>query len=170
MSEYLTRLIPQGGPLSFFLAVSPLELADVPRLHRFLLAYYRLLQANRELPHHRHWPLEPLSNLIFPPHDDPGVRYLAVRCYAIQSGMGEAERQKLERDVVGLEENVDCPVYYGEQMDGQLQRIDGWILPVIEAKRVGEARMAITSDSESLYDGSENSNIQPSDLRCDLFL
>ena len=81
--------------------------------------------------------------------------------------MSEAERQKLEVEVIGSEEMVDCPVYYGEQLNGQSQRVDGWILPVMEAKRVGEARTAIASDAESVYEGSVNRTIQPSDMRYD---
>lgn len=165
MSEYLNRFVSQDGPLKSLLAVPSPEPINVSRLHRVLLAYYRLLQTNRELPCHRHWSLEPLSLLISPSHPDPGARYLAVRCYAIQSGMGEADREKLEREIVGSEELVDCPVLYEELLDGTTRNMDGWTLPIMEAKRIGEARIAIDSDAESFYGDNANSPIQSSDLR-----
>lgn len=79
--------------------------------------------------------------------------------------MGEADREKLEKEVIGSEELVDCPVLYEEQLDGTTRNMDGWILPIMEAKRIGEARIAIDSDADSFYGDNKNSPIQSSDLR-----
>lgn len=79
--------------------------------------------------------------------------------------MGEADREKLEKEVVGSEETVDCPVLYEEQLDGTSRNLDGWVLPIMEAKRIGEARLAMDSDAESFYGDNANSPIDSSDLR-----
>lgn len=79
--------------------------------------------------------------------------------------MGEADRETLEKEVVGSEETVDCPVLYEEQLDGMTRNMDGWILPIMEAKRIGEARITIDSDTGDFYGDNENSPIQSLDLR-----
>ncbi|KAF8967136.1 hypothetical protein BDZ97DRAFT_1903538 [Flammula alnicola] len=130
----------ENGPLSFVIGtLSPISI-DVKRLQRLLLAYYRILQANRALPRHLLWSLEPLSKLIWTPHLDNGVRLLAIRCYSLQSGMGEEERCKIEREVLGEPCGVDCQLNYGQGVDGTEKDVDGWIMPVVELKRVQEER------------------------------
>ena len=79
--------------------VSTPSSVDAQTIHRVLLAYYRILQANRPLPRLLDWPLAPLSQLIWSPHPDNGVRFLAIRCYALQVGMSEGERVKIEKEV-----------------------------------------------------------------------
>ncbi|KAI0060319.1 hypothetical protein BV25DRAFT_1871299 [Artomyces pyxidatus] len=164
LSAFLQQHIPQNGPLAFVLASSSLQSLDTSRLQRVLLAYYRILHANRELPEHLSWSLEPLSKLLWAPHPDPGVRYLAVRCYSLQSRMGEAEREKLEKELVGSDSDIDCPVEFGEDADGQRRLVDGWLLPIIEAKRVHEARSTIASDQQNFFEGPEESRIELSEL------
>jgi midasin len=155
------------GPLAF-ITVEPSPLSvDTPRLHRLLLAHYRILQANRELPRHLIWPLTPLSLLIWTPHLDNGARLLAIRCYALQSGMGEAEREKMERHVLGDICGVDCQLDYGQNIDGSRKEVDGWIMPVIELQRVRDMRddMVTTQhDYFTVEEGNLSLPINPSDL------
>jgi midasin len=159
------------GPLGFVTAEpSPLSI-DTPRLHRLLLAHYRILQANRELPCHFIWPLTPLSLLIWTPHLDNGARLLAIRCYALQSGMGEAEREKMERQVLGEICGPDCLLDYGQNIDGSRKEVDGWIMPVIELERVRDMRndMVTTQhDYFSIDEGDPCTPIDPSHLWCAL--
>lgn len=160
--KLLLKFAPEGGPLAFVhSAPSPLSI-DVARLHRLLLVYYRILQANRELPGQLLWPLGPLSQLMWAPHLDNGVRLMALRCYALQSGMGEAEREKIEREVLGEACGVDCEVAYGEE------KVDGWLLPVLESRRVKELRDRIARDECDFYareEGEVVQHIQPEELR-----
>ncbi|KAF8073543.1 midasin nuclear AAA ATPase [Lyophyllum atratum] len=155
------------GPLAFINTTpSPLSI-DVPRLQRLLLAYYRILRANRELPNLLIWSLSPLSNLIWTPHLDNGVRLLAIRCYALQSGMGEAEREVMEKEVLGEPYGVDCQMEYGTDVDGSRKEVDGWIMPVVELQRVKDTREKIAQEDHGYYDvgeGESFSPIQPSEL------
>ncbi|KAJ7264443.1 hypothetical protein B0H12DRAFT_1209400, partial [Mycena haematopus] len=137
--------------------VAPIESPqsiDVPRLQRLLLAYYRILQANRELPRHLLWSLAPLSRLIWTPNLDNAVRLLAIRCYSLQSGMGEAERETLECEVLGKVGVVDCPLEYGRNVDGSPNEMDAWVMPVFEVKRIQEMRKAIMVQPQTFYEGN----------------
>ncbi|KAF7364926.1 Midasin [Mycena venus] len=131
---------------------SPLSI-EVPRLQRLLLAYYRILQANRELPRHLLWSLAPLSRLIWTPGLDNAVRLLAIRCYSLQSGMGEAERETLECAVLGEVGAVDCPLEYGRNVDGSANEMDAWVMPVFEVRRIQEMRRAIVTQPQTFYEG-----------------
>ncbi|KAJ7625290.1 midasin nuclear AAA ATPase [Mycena polygramma] len=136
------------GPLA------TVESLDVPRQQRLLLAYYRILQVNRELPRHLLWSLSPLSRLIWTPGMDNAVRLLAIRCYSLQSGMGEGERETLERAVLGDLCVADCPLEYGRNADGSLKEMDAWVLPVFEVQRIQEMRAAIAERPQAFYDGA----------------
>jgi hypothetical protein len=106
--------------------------------------------------------------LFWSPHPDTGVRLLAIRCYALQSGMSEAEREKLETEVLGAIWEVDCQICCGEDLDGKTQEMDGWLLPALESKRVIDARNAILQDHQEHYfsEGSDESQtINMADLR-----
>lgn len=106
-------------------------------IHSLLVAYFRIQQANREIPDMFLWPLIPLSSVIWSEGVDNGAKLLAIRCYAMQSGMGEAEREVLERQVLQGEPFVpDCPLEYGRKLDGEQWVVDGWMLPVIERDRI----------------------------------
>lgn len=145
----------EGGPLSFVTASQSHISIDIVRLQRHLLAYYRILQANRELPEQLLWPLTPLSNLIWTPHLDNGLRLLAIRCYALQSGMGEAERLKLEQEVLGEPCGVDCPLNYGQELDGTETVVDGWVMPAFEVQRVRAEREELATNCIDFYSGEE---------------
>src|ERR1700722_7957198 len=138
-----------NGPLGFLLVTEDIEAVEPSRLHRLLLAYYRVLQANRELPNILLWPVVLLSKLFWTPHPDTGVRLLAIRCYALQSGMGEAEKEKLETTVLGDRLNVDCGIEFGADVDRNATVVDGWVMPFIEATRVTCARNAIAHDPQN---------------------
>ncbi|KAI0270022.1 midasin [Gloeopeniophorella convolvens] len=161
LSTFLQEFVPRAGPLSLIPDSTPLAIIPSSSLHRILLAYYRLLQANPDLPNQLDWPLEPLSRLFWAPHPDVGVRYLAIRCYALQSGMSEMEREQLENAVVGSMAEVNCPLEHGMDPQGRVNVIDGWLLPVIEAQRIHDARNAIATDTQEF---PTSQGIQSSDL------
>lgn len=161
----LLRLELVDGPIAFVAKMdSPLSV-EAPRLQRLLLAYYRILQANRELPRQLLWSLSPLSCLIWTPGMDNGVRLLAIRCYALQSGMGEAEREKLELAVLGERYTLDCRIEYCQNADGSRKEIDGWVMPVLEVRRIQEMRTAIAENSQAFYDFAED-RMEVLILRC----
>lgn len=162
----LQEYIHITGPLSTIFGSAPLEAVSPSRLHRVLLAYYRILVANPELPSWLDWPLEPLSLLFWTPHPDAGVRYLAIRCYALQSGMSELEREKLENTVVGSMATTECPLEFEVDVCGRVITIDGWLLPIIEMQRIYDARSAIATDTREFSMGKGDTFIQSFDLRC----
>lgn len=58
-----------------------------------LLAYYRLLRANRLIPgKHLLWDGSLLSKSLFPPHPNTGVRLLAAQWHASHVSMAEIKR------------------------------------------------------------------------------
>ncbi len=166
---FLKEYIQNTGPLSTAFGSAPLEAVSPFRLHRVLLAYYRILVANPELPSWLDWPLEPLSRLFWTPYPDAGVRYLAIRCYALQSGMSELEREKLENTLVGSIATAECPLEFGVDVCGRVVTVDGWLLPVIEMQRIYDARSAIAAETRDFSMGQSDKFIQPSVLRCVLF-
>ncbi|THV03027.1 midasin [Dendrothele bispora CBS 962.96] len=140
---------------------------DSIRIHRLLLAYYRILQTNREIPSVLSWSLFPLFHLTSDGNSDNPTKLLAIRCYALQSGMGEAEREKWEVETVGDIATVDCPLDYGANMNGTRCVVDCWLLPALEYQRVRDTRNRIISESMDYYSLNENdlpSTICPEDL------
>ncbi|SRR6266404_349728 len=166
LSAFLQDHIHKTGPLATVFGSTLLEAVSASRLHRLLLAYYRILVANPELPSWLDWPLEPISRLLWTPHPDAGVRYLAIRCYALQSGMGELEREKLENTLVGTMATAECPLEIKEDISGRVITIDGWLLPVVEMQRIYDARSAIAADTRDFSMGESEKFIQPFNLRC----
>ncbi|KAI0081619.1 midasin [Panus rudis PR-1116 ss-1] len=150
----------QNGPLDFIESVESPSSIDCLLLHRLLLAYYRILQASRTFPQSRFWSLEPLAKLIRSSHPDYGVRFLAIRCYALQSGMMEGDRVKLEQEIIGEVEKVDCPILYGSLIDGSPNYLDGWIMPLVEAQRVVDARNSHL-EPQSYYSVEGADSIEP---------
>ncbi|OCH90921.1 midasin [Obba rivulosa] len=159
LSALLRRHKYSDGPLHYVVNAENIASLDRWRLHRSLLAYYRILQANRDLPRVLCWPLSPLSKLIWDAHPDNGVRFLAIRCYALQTGMIEGERVKIEKEVVGDVEEVDCTIFYGMQLDGTHVEADGWIMPALEVKRVTTARNAHL-EALDFYEGDEGETLE----------
>lgn len=170
LSAFLRKKFDENGPLAFLMTCESIESIEASRLHRLLLAYYRILQANRPLPHDLYWPLSALSKLFHAPHPDTGVRLVSIRCYALQCGMSEAQREKLEKEVLGEFCGVDCQIDYGEDIDGSPKVVDGWLLPVLEIQRITDARNALITEPQDFYDfqeGEYSPSLTPSDLRLD---
>ncbi|KAF8635894.1 hypothetical protein AX15_000074 [Amanita polypyramis BW_CC] len=157
----------RNGPLGFFNAEAEV---DTPHLHSLLVAYFRILQANQDIPEMFSWPLMPLSSIIWSEKTDNATKLLAIRCYAVQSTMGEAERENLEREVLrGEPFEPECPLEYGKNLKGEECVVDGWMLPVIERERVQKWRNDILGaiSQEGYYtleDGDVREWIDESDL------
>ncbi|CAL1712480.1 unnamed protein product [Somion occarium] len=166
LSAFLRQPEYEDGPLGFINTIEDLSSISASLLHRILLAYYRILQASRELPRYLIWPLKPLSKLIWTPHPDPGVRFLAIRCYALHSGMMEGERVKMEKEVIGDVAEVDCPIEYSvkfdeeEGLEGKREAVDGWIMPAIEVERVVNARNKHLEPVD-YYSAEESDSVEP---------
>jgi midasin len=186
----LVKFFPRG-PLHFITTISSVTLVppQIERLHRLLLAYSRIQQFNRELPTLLNWSLSPLITLMLSTEhniDDNGVKLLAIRCYAYQSGMGEAEREKLEAKVLRMKEgemcSVDCWVSDGgfvsvEKSEGEKMSLngngmlDGWVLPGLEVQRVRHMREEICRDENGVdefyvvEEGKEAVGVGENDLR-----
>ncbi|KAK1236049.1 AAA ATPase midasin, partial [Marasmius sp. AFHP31] len=133
------------------------------RTHKLLLAYFRILSANRELPSQLLWPLSPLRTLATSSKLDTGTRLVAIRCYALQAGMGELERDEWEKKLVGKDSEVDCPLDYGVDENGDKIETDGWLLPVLEYQRVREERNALVNEPQVFYDFDGDENAQGMD-------
>ncbi len=149
-----------GGLLAFVPQSEAIPSLDAHRLHRILLAYYRILQANRDLPRDLHWPLDPLARLVWTPHPDCGVRFLAIRCYAIQTGMVEGERVKMEKEMIGEVADVGCPIEYGKTLDGKNVVVDGWVMPALEVTRIYDSRNA-PLDAQDYYISESGDSVEP---------
>lgn len=124
------------------------------KLHLLLLAYYRVLVACPFLPATFQWSPEPLSQLLSISGLDMGARWLAVRCYALHTRMSEAQRDELQLSHLGPAGETDVPVQSGRALDGEIQWLDGWLLPTIEVMRIRNARQAML-DEDDFYDGDE---------------
>ncbi|TFK52493.1 P-loop containing nucleoside triphosphate hydrolase protein [Heliocybe sulcata] len=162
--QFLRRWIPKDGPLALLESAST-EVVEPHKLHAFLLAYYRILQANRLLPDQLIWSISHLSQLFLAPHPDRGVCLLAIRCYSLHVGMGEAEREKLEQQVLGELCGEDCPVAFGEDINGVQKIVDGWMLPALEEFRLQELRNAISRERHDYYATDEDEPVEPLMLR-----
>ncbi|KAI0693224.1 midasin [Cytidiella melzeri] len=148
------------GPLGFLQDIQSIASVETVQLHRILLAYYRILHANRDLPRLLDWPTSLLSRIVWERHPDPGARFLAIRCYALQSGMMEGERVKMEKEALGEVQDTDCPVFWDTTMAGTRDAIDGWILPIKESERVVEARQALLLP-QKYYEYQEGDSVEP---------
>lgn len=140
---------------------------DQSKNHFLLLSYYRILQANRTLPKHLSWPISTLAKIFTTPESDPGAKLLAIHCYSLQSGMGEAERIKLEQRYVGDVGTIDCPISYSVNTDGSTYVLDGWLLPAIEATRVADFWKSSAEDTPDYYNETEGifESFSETDLR-----
>jgi midasin len=81
--------------------------------------------------------------------------------------MAELEREKLITHVLGEFCGVDCPINYGQTIDGTVVETDGWLVPTSEIKRIHDARDAIL-ESPDFYSLDAEDALQPlseADLR-----
>lgn len=129
LSQFLSRPSLSKGPLAF---VTRENASQIPlkTLHILLLAYHRLLEACPHLHEEFGWRIIHLQSLCEPPHPDPGVRLLAIRCFARHVGMNEPARVEWEKKLVGTAEDVDPIIDSGFG-----ENLDVWVLPVIDHKR-----------------------------------
>ncbi|KAJ7600863.1 midasin nuclear AAA ATPase [Mycena floridula] len=143
------------GPLAHITSDTEIDILETQRL---ILAYYRILQANRQLPGLLFWPLTPLSILIWTPNLHNGIRLLSIRCYALQSGMVESVREELEKKVLG---DADCFINYGQTFDGSHVEMDAWVFPVFELRQVQEAREALATVPQEYHVVDEDEILVP---------
>ncbi|KAH0831978.1 midasin [Lanmaoa asiatica] len=159
LSAFLRRPCFLQGPLNFVEKSPSIAMLDAIRLHHLLLAYYRLLRVNRLLPSDLLWPISQLSTLFITPHPDSAVKYLAIRCYSLHTGMAEVERVQLETRILGEPGVVECPLSYGQNIDGSRITVDGWLMPVLELERVHRGCNSVAAGSDFyLFEGDR---IQP---------
>ncbi|KAI5981722.1 midasin [Pisolithus albus] len=172
LSTFLRQPHLDCGPLAFVEDdLLSIPVLDTTRLQRLLLAYYRLLRANRHLPSELFWPASALCSLFASEtsHLDPAVRYLAIRCYALHTGMAEVERSKLEREVFGAEVEKGegkFGVAYDPSGIGKEVVVDARVMPALEMKRIHEVRTAMMKphDFYTLEEGDVSQRISESDL------
>jgi midasin len=75
--------------------------------------------------------------------------------------MSEVAKEKLEAEVLGNKHEIDCHIEYGQDIDTSVKVIDGWILPLIEMKRVTDARNALVLESHDYYTVLEDDSTRP---------
>ncbi|CAE6427190.1 unnamed protein product [Rhizoctonia solani] len=108
LAAYLGRTSLSQGPLGF-IAEPNLTTSEISAVHlqQILIAYYRLLAADPGTPARLGWSAALLQALFRPvpgissPHPDYAVRWLALRCFGIQTGLTQITRAKLETEFVG---------------------------------------------------------------------
>ncbi|KAI6009024.1 hypothetical protein BKA83DRAFT_4505353 [Pisolithus microcarpus] len=171
LSTFLRQPHLDCGPLAFvegdLLSIPAL---DTTRLQRLLLAYYRLLRANRLLPSELFWPASALSSLFTSeaPHLDL-QSVLAIQCYALHTGMAEVERSKLEQEYSvkrWKRERESFGMAYDPSGMGKRRFVDARVMPALEMKRIHEVRtaMMIPHDFYALEEGDVSQRISESDL------
>ena len=115
------------------------------RLHILLLIYLRLIIVDPSIATRNNWPITQLYTLRTD-HPDQGLRLLAIQVLARQQKWSEKKRMEAEKTFVGNVADIDAEVLFGfetvilPQGGVQIQevKIDGWMLPVIESKRINE--------------------------------
>ncbi|KAG8823439.1 hypothetical protein FRC19_003943 [Serendipita sp. 401] len=133
-ARFLTRPSLKDGPLAFITGEN-VHTIPLRTLHVLLLAYNRLISAIPHIYKEFGWSIVHLQRLLKPPHPDPGVRLLAIRCAAYHVGMNEAARIQWEQKHVGLPADVDALI---ETESGEALSV--WVLPLLEHKRVIDER------------------------------
>jgi midasin len=68
--------------------------------------------------------------------------------------MAEVERTQLETRFLGEPGVVDCSLSYGENIDGSRITIDGWLMPMLELKRVHQGRNSVAAGSDFYSPGN----------------
>jgi midasin len=86
--------------------------------------------------------------------------------------MGEAERAKMEKQVIGEASEVDCPMAYSLDIDGAVLQMDGWAFPAFEVKRISDARNSVVQETPDYYYNEAGETFEPisvEELRYDSF-
>lgn len=138
------------GPLAFVNPENASRL-DTVRLQKLLVAYYRILDANPNLPGEVSWPSQPLTNLFQAAHPDAGVRFLAIRCYGLQSGMLEGDRESLERELVGDVAEMEVPILFEELPDGKPKYVEACLFVITESQRIHDLRDNLLDGVDEYY-------------------
>ncbi|KAG8689646.1 hypothetical protein FRC11_001455, partial [Ceratobasidium sp. 423] len=158
LAAYLRRTSLAHGPLGF-IAEPGLAMSEVPvrHLQRILIAYYRLLAADPGAPARLGWSAALLQALFRPvpgissPHPDHAVRWLALRCFGIQTQLTEITRVKLETEFVGVDglDLIELHTEYELKLDQADNTgvfvpkeviIDARVFPVAEITRIQTKR------------------------------
>ncbi|KAH7340561.1 hypothetical protein B0J17DRAFT_704975 [Rhizoctonia solani] len=158
LAAYLSRASLSRGPLGF-ISEPNLVVSDLPVLHlqRILIAYYRLLAADPGTPTRLGWSATLLQALFRPvpgissPHPDHAVRWLALRCFGIQTGLTEITRAKLETEFLSVDRVDLMELHTGYELKLELAdnasilvpkeiTMDARVFPVAEIKRIQTKR------------------------------
>jgi midasin len=131
---------------------------------RVLLSYYRIIHATPYLPESKSWSPALLLDVITSENADRGSKWLAIRSYSMQVHMSEAKREDMVKTVLGEGGVEDCPVYYGEDIFNVTKIEDGWLLPLLEEKRIQDYRIHLLEPYD-YYTGDET-YLRDEDLQC----
>lgn len=131
----------KDGPLDYLSSTTQSDL-DCRQLQTVLLAYYRILRACPTTVWNLCWNCASLVTVFEDLPVDLGSKWLAIRCYAMQMRMGESERITLERRILGEIGLADCNILVGQDQMGADVFADGWLLPMIEVKRIQDQRQS----------------------------
>jgi midasin len=134
-------------------------LTSTSQMHMRLLAYYRILVACPHAPVLFQWSHEVLLKILSSSGVDNGIRWLFVRCYALHTGMSEAQREDLQMSILGPSGEENVVIEAGRSLDGSVQLLDGWLLPVLEVQRVREHRQAML-DEHDFYRADDCLSVQ----------
>ncbi|KAF8758346.1 ATPase [Rhizoctonia solani] len=119
----LTSHLLSHGPLRFLIEPD-LVMSEVPALHlqRILIAYYRLLGADPSTPARLGWSAALLQVLFRPvlgessPHPNHAVRWLALRCFGLQTHLSEITRTQLETEFVNVHDAELIELHVGQRL------------------------------------------------------
>ncbi|KAG9127474.1 hypothetical protein FRC07_013283 [Ceratobasidium sp. 392] len=173
LTAYMSRIALTNGPLAF-ISQEGLMLNEitVEHLQRILLAYYRLLAADPEAPARLGWSPYLLQAIHRPapgsssrPHLNRTVRWLALRCFGLQTRLPEVTRERLEIEFVGAYAVDPLPLCIGQELqldpatDSTLVKdilINAWFFPIIELRRIQTKREEImVQPAEEFFQGSD---------------
>ncbi|EAL18568.1 hypothetical protein CNBJ2090 [Cryptococcus deneoformans B-3501A] len=154
---FILRTPFRNGPLAL-VDFNNLPTIPTARLHILLLIYLRLIIVDPSIATRNNWPITQLYTLRTD-HPDQGLRLLAIQVLARQQKWSEKKRMEAEKTFVGNVADIDAEVLFGfetvilPQGGFQIQevKIDGWMLPVIESKRINEARRHAAKASTISY-------------------
>ena len=82
--------------------------------------------------------------------------------------MGEAQRLTMEREVLGEPCEIDSQLNFGKNLAGEEQEVDGWIMPVLELKRVQKERNNVVTEELPYFsaEGEDLTSLEEGDLWC----
>ncbi|CAE6347638.1 unnamed protein product [Rhizoctonia solani] len=153
LAAYLRRTSLSHGLLGFLIEPN-LIISEVPTLHlqRILIAYYRLLSADPGTPTRLGWSAT-LLQILFRPvpgvssaHPNHAIRWLALRCFGLQTRLSEITRSQLETEFVSVHGADSIELHVGYELDsiGTLPpkeiTMDARVFPLTEIRRIQTKR------------------------------